>query len=470
MSAKPTYEELEQRVRELEQNVADHEKAETFLKANQHVLRTAIENLPFDFFAIDQNGRYFLQNSVCVARWGNLIGLRPREAPLDDAVTNTWRVNNRRAFSGEIVRDEVVYSHDGENRCYYNIISPIHDGQRIIGVLGINLDITDQKKMERELQESRQRYQALVETTSDWIWEVDEELIYTYCSPKVMEILGYVPEQVLGKQPFDFMPEGEADRVAGLLRDIIKKREAFAGLENVNRHKAGYDVVLETGGVPLFDEEGKFCGYRGIDRDITKRKKAESNLEKLNAELERRIAERTNALLETNRQLQEEIDERKLVEAELKIKTRDLEELNLALKVLLKKRDEDKSELEEKIVGNMKELILPYLQKIKGANLEKRAKTYLEIVEANLDAIISPFVRNLSSRFIKLTPTEIQVANLIKLGKTSKEIGALNNLSFKTIEFHRDNIRTKLGIKNKKINLRTHLLSLDYQPSFSTEP
>ena len=470
MSAKPTYEELEQRVRELEQNVADHEKAETSLKANQHVLRTAIENLPFDFFAIDDTGRYFLQNSVCVERWGNLIGLQPREAPLDDGVINTWRVNNRRAFSGEIVRDEVEYSHGGENRCYYNIISPIHDGQRIIGVLGINLDITDQKKMERELQESRQRYQALVETTSDWIWEVDEELIYTYCSPKVMEILGYLPEQVLGKKPFDFMSEGEADRVAGLLRNIIKKREAFAGLENVNRHKAGYDVVLETSGVPLFDEEGKFYGYRGIDRDITKRKQAESNLEKLNAELERHIAERTNALVETNRQLQEEIDERKLVEAELKVKTRDLEELNSALKVLLKKRDEDKSELEEKIVGNMKELILPYLQKIKDAHLGKREKTYLEIMEANLDAIISPFVRNLSSKFIRLTPSEIQVANLIKLGKTSKEIGALNNLSFKTIEFHRDNIRTKLGIKNKKINLRTHLLSLDYRSSFSTEP
>ncbi|MBW2442480.1 MAG: PAS domain S-box protein [Deltaproteobacteria bacterium] len=470
MSAKPTYEELEQRVRELEQNVADHEKAETSLKANQHVLRTAIENLPFDFFAIDGNGRYFLQNSVCVARWGNLIGLRPREAPLDDGVINTWRVNNRRAFSGEIVRDEVEYSHGGENRCYYNIISPIHDGQRIIGVLGINLDITDQKKMERELQESRQRYQALVETTSDWIWEVDEELIYTYCSPKVMEILGYLPEQVLGKQPFDFMPEGEADRVAGLLRNVIKKREAFAGLENVNRHKAGHDIVLETSGVPVFDEGGKFCGYRGIDRDITKRKRAESNLEKLNAELERRIEERTVVLLETNRQLQAEIDERNLVEDELKVKTKDLEELNSALKVLLKKRDEDKLELEEKIVGNMKELILPYLQKIKDANLGKREKTYLEIVEANLDAIISPFVRYLSSRFIKLTPTEIQVANLIKLGKTSKEIGTLNNLSFKTIEFHRDNIRAKLGIKNKKINLRTHLLSLDYQPSFSTEP
>ncbi len=470
MSAKPTYEELEQRVRELEQNVAEHKKVETSLKASQQVLRTAIENLPFDFFAIDENGRYFLQNSVCVKRWGKLIGLQPREAPLDETVISTWMDNNRRAFSGEIVRDEVEYSHDGENRYYYNIISPIHDGQQIIGVLGINLDITDQKKMERELQESRQRYQALVETTSDWIWEVDEKLAYTYCSPKVMDILGYLPEQVLGKQPFDFMPEDEADHVAGLLRDIIKKREAFAGLENVNRHKAGYDVVLETGGVPLFDEEGKFYGYRGIDRDITKRKQAESNLEKLNAELERRIEERTVVLLETNRQLQAEIDERNQVEAELKVKTGELEELNSALKVLLKKRDEDKLELEEKIVANVKELILPYLQKIKGANLEKRAKTYLEIVEANLDAIISPFVRNLSSKFIGLTPSEIQVANLIKLGKTSKEIGSLNNLSFKTIEFHRDNIRAKLGIKNKKVNLRTHLLSLDYRSTPSTEP
>jgi PAS domain S-box-containing protein len=468
MGAKPTYEELEQRVRELEQNVAEHKKIETSLKANQNVLRTAIESLPFDFFAIDETGRYFLQNSVCIESWGNLIGLSPRETQFDEAITAKWIDNNRRAWSGEVVREEVEYTLD-KQKTFYNIISPIKDDRRIIGILGINLDITDQKKMELALQESRQRYQALVEATSDWIWEVDENTTYTYCSPKVMEILGYLHEQVLGKRPFDFMPEGEAERVAGLFRDIINKREAFAGLENVNRHKAGHDVVLETSGVPIFDDEGIFRGFRGIDRDITKRKQAESNLEKLNAELERRIAERTNALMEVNRQLQEEIDERKLVEAELTEKTKDLEELNSALTVLLKKRDEDKSELEEKIVGNIKELILPYLQKIKGASLEKREKTYLDIAEANLGSIISPFVRHLSSKFIRLTPSEIQVANLIKLGKTSKEIGALNNLSFKTIEFHRDNIRAKLGIKNKKVNLRTHLLSLDYQHSPTDE-
>ena len=469
MTVKPTYEALKQRVKELEQRISEVTKTEAALSENPIVLRAAIENLPFDFFALDKDGRYFLQNSVCIGHWGNLIGLRPQDIQVDETVMNTWIGNNRRALSGEIVKDEVEYVHDGQKRHYHNIISPIKAGERIIGILGMNLDITDQKKLELALRISRQRYQELVETTSDWIWEVDENGTYTYCSPKVKDILGYSIEQVIGKTPFDFMPEEEAKRVAGLYRDIIRKREAFAGLENINRHKAGHEVTLETSGVPLFDDNGKFIGFRGIDRDITKRKRAESSLEKLNEELEKRIEKRTVELMETNRQLEKEIEERNQVEEELRVRTRDLENLNTALKVLLKKRNEDKFELEEKIAGNVKELISPSLEKIKRENLGKRERTFLEIVEANLDAIISPFERTLSSKFIKLTPSEIQVANLIKLGKTSKEIAALSNLSFKTIEFHRDNIRTKLGLKNKKINLRTHLLSLDYQPSPATE-
>ncbi|MEE4264193.1 MAG: PAS domain S-box protein [Desulfobacteraceae bacterium] len=469
ITAKPTYETLEQRVSELEQRVSECQQAEAFLRESQNVLRAAIENLPFDFFAIDENGRYFLQNSVCIGHWGNLIGLRPQDIQIDETVMNTWSRNNRRALSGEIVKDEVEYIQNGQMRNYYNIISPIYDGQRIIGILGINLDITDQKRLELALRRSRQRYQELVETTSDWIWEVDENATYTYCSPKVKDILGYSPEQVLGKKPFEFMPRREAKQVSSLFQEIISRRRAFAGLENVNCHKAGHEVVLETSGVPLFDDNGKFIGFRGIDRDITKRKRAESSLEHLNEELEKRIEKRTIELMETNRQLENEIQERNQVEEELRVRTRDLEELNTALKVLLKKRNEDKFELEEKIAGNVKELISPYLEKLKRENLGKREKTFLEIVEANLDAIISPFERTLSSKFLKLTPSEIQVANLIKLGKTSKEIAALSNLSFKTIEFHRDNIRTKLGLKNKKVNLRTHLLSLDYHPSPATE-
>ena len=114
----------------------------------------------------------------------------------------------------------------------------------------------------------------------------------------------------------------------GYSRRLLAGARRLPDLENVNRHKAGHEVVLETSGVPLFDDNGKFIGFRGIDRDITKRKRAESALENLNEELERRIEERTVALMETNRQLQKEIEERNQVEAELRVKTRDLEELN----------------------------------------------------------------------------------------------------------------------------------------------
>ena len=121
--------------------------------------------------------------------------------------------------------------------------------------------------------------------------------------------------------------------------------------------------------------------------------------------------------------------------------------------------DEDKQVLEEKVLFNIRQLIEPCLEKLKKSRLTDRQITLLGILESNLNDIVSPFARSLSGSFMKLTPTEIQVANLVRQGKSTKEIADLLNLSRKTIEFHRENIRAKIGIKNKKINLRTYLLS-----------
>ena len=145
---------------------------------------------------------------------------------------------------------------------------------------------------------------------------------------------------------------------------------------------------------------------------------------------------------------------------ELEEKAEKLEEVNTALKVLLKRLDEDKKAVEEKVLFNMRQLIEPNLAKLKNGRLTERQKNLLEILESNLKEIVSPFANRLSNSFMRLTPTEIRIANFIRQGKTSKEIADMLNLSAKTIEFHRDNIRTKIGIKNKKINLRTYLLSL----------
>ncbi len=109
---------------------------------------------------------------------------------------------------------------------------------------------------------------------------------------------------------------------------------------------------------------------------------------------------------------------------------------------------------------NIKELVLPYIEKLKKRNIDKELKAYLGILESNLKEIISPFALRLSSKYLNLTSAELEIASLVKHGKSTKEIASLSNLAEKTIETHRVNIRKKLGLTNKKVNLRTFLLSI----------
>ena len=130
----------------------------------------------------------------------------------------------------------------------------------------------------KELRKKEAHFRLLVEATSDWIWEVSAEGVYTYSSPQVESILGYTPEYVIGKTPFDMMPPSEAERIEAVFRNLTEKNEPIVELENFAFHKDGRMVVLETSGVPFFDQNGKLEGYRGIDRDITSRKRAETAL------------------------------------------------------------------------------------------------------------------------------------------------------------------------------------------------
>lgn len=139
--------------------------------------------------------------------------------------------------------------------------------------------VTERSKAQQPVVQSEQHYRDLIENTSDWIWEVDEEIRYVYASPKVTELLGYRPEEVLGKTPFDFMPRDEAARIREGMKELLLHPQPFQALENVNLHKDGSLRVLETSGVPIFDAKGRFAGLRGIDRDITERKKVERALQ-----------------------------------------------------------------------------------------------------------------------------------------------------------------------------------------------
>jgi DNA-binding CsgD family transcriptional regulator len=136
---------------------------------------------------------------------------------------------------------------------------------------------------------------------------------------------------------------------------------------------------------------------------------------------------------------------------ELTIKSVNLEEINVALKVLLNQM---------KVVANVQELVFPYLERLRNSKLDARQDECLSVIETNLNNIIAPFMQNLSIASSNLTHTEMKVANLIKDGKTTKEIADLLNLSPSTVDFHRNNIRSKLGLKNKEESLKAHLLSM----------
>ena len=173
-----------------------------------------------------------------------------------------------RLGSGEIFVSRSFVVRDGNGAYLYS--------------LHIMEDVTERTRIEQQLMQSEQRFRNLVETSSDWIWEVDADGFYVYVSPKLRELLGFEPVEVLGRMPFDLMPPEEAKRVKAEFEAIQAGRKPFAGLENVNLHKDGHEVVLETSGVPVFDRKGDFHGYRGIDRDITRRKRDERGLKKLN--------------------------------------------------------------------------------------------------------------------------------------------------------------------------------------------
>ncbi|MDD5117947.1 MAG: PAS domain S-box protein [Sulfuricurvum sp.] len=144
--------------------------------------------------------------------------------------------------------------------------------------LHILKDVTEQRKIEQALRESEGKFRALVESTSDWIWEINAKGLYTYISPRVEELLGYTPEEVLGKSPFDFMTPEEVERIGDEFQKIIADCAPLNTLQNVNRCKDGTLKILETSGLPFFNEQGDFLGYRGIDRDVTARIHAEEHL------------------------------------------------------------------------------------------------------------------------------------------------------------------------------------------------
>jgi PAS domain S-box-containing protein len=267
-------------------------------------------------------------------------------------------------------------------------------------------------------------FTLFLEKASDFMNITDRKGNIIYANKSMIEALGYTEAELYGMHITNLLHEDYRGKVLeDKLRELMQNG-SFA-LEAVWIGKNGGQFYGESKVVAIFDEKGKYLGANNVFRDLTKRKEIEDRLRKR--------------------------------EEELNAKTKSLEEVNIALKVLLKHTENDKKEIEGRIIFNIREMILPYVGKLKKTNLDPEQRSHLQNIENNLTEILSPFKRKLAAMNLSLTPKEIQIAGYVRDGRTSKEIAEILNLSYKAIEYHRNSIRRKLGVKNNKINLQSFL-------------
>ena len=342
----------------------------------------------------------------------------------------------KESFDSPLQRfDSRIVTKGGEERWITHACWPVYNGQgEFVGRRGTVRDISYQKGIEERLIRSEERLLLALDASSDGVWDRNLVTGEVYHGENWHRVLGYSDEEA--KRMFlsweELIHTDDRHKALAKVDEHLKGNTSRYEAEFRMRNKAGeWQWILSRGRVVDWDDAGRPVRFVGTHTDITDRKNFEIELSNARDELEQRVASRT----------------------------KELEETNIALTVLLKKRIDDKRELEHHITANVRTLVEPYLAKLGKGRLTAEQKVLVDILESNLDGIISPFTSTLSSKFVKLTPAEIQVANLVKQGKRTKDIAELLNLSPGTINIHRKNIRKKLGLTNQGGNLQSVLSS-----------
>ena len=545
MAKKPTYQELEQRINELEEEVRTLKFSDNAMEKSERIFRSVFDSIPASIVLVDIEGRIIDISPYHLSHIGD--GKATAEEYVDKNILTHPSVKEaglskayRKLLQGVPIDEKEVYytAITSETPAYYNINAvPLLKNDEIIGAIILHEDISSRKRLEEQ-------WLLFMESATDSFMLVDPDLnVVEINNVGVALYPSYASkENIIGSNISEVVPTLRKSGMYDAFMKVLETGKPFSAENvpaptamgkdrylNIKVFKVGSGLGIITTDITenkrleeqwlLFTESAtdSFTLYDsdlnvleinkvGVDlypRHVLKENIIGSNLLEAVPDLKKTgVYDAFMKVLETGEPhwqdnviaptamgkdrylnikafkvgrglgiITTDMTDRKLMFDELrrhqdhleelvKERTANLEETNTALKVLLKKRDEDKTELEERMLANVRELVMPYLDKLKVNRPNDRQMVLLEILESNLKDVVSPFVRKLSPKHLKLTPTEIQMANLIKQGKTTKDIAALMNLAESTIDFHRDNIRKKVGIKNKKVNLRTYLLSL----------
>lgn len=299
--------------------------------------------------------------------------------------------------------------------------------QNLFGVVGSSIWLKDQQTAEVVCHQAAGFQSTLVkgwrlapgEGIAGWVSSYGERVILPDTRKDTRHFGAVADKMKIELRSLISVPMRVKGTVIGALQ-VVDKR--------VNRFDASHADLLEA----LADASATAIEnaqlFERANREIAERKRAEKRLKKSQAALkEKRIA---------------------------------LEEVNTALNVLLKNREEEQAHMEDVIVANVKDLVLPFVEKLSRSQLDEKQTVYVDIIQANIATIVSPFLRQIPMKFFDLTPTEIQIADLVRKDKTTKEIAQILNASEKTIEAHRNRLRKKLGLTNQPIQLRDYLMTL----------
>ena len=412
-------------------NITDRKRAEDALRESEAILNMASRMARFGGWSTHPDRQEVV--------WSEQVALIHEKQPgysptVEEAIQNytpEWRDKIAEVFQ-KCIREGTPYDEEmeiitaGGHRLWVRTTGEaVRDNTgKIVRVQGSFQDITERKQAEDALKDSQMQIKAMADSSFEAIF-LSEKGICLDQNPAAEKMFGYTKAENVGKNPIsNFVPE-DHERVNNFVMSGYEKPYIVTAIR-----KDGTTFPCEI--------QARQTTYHGRSvriascRDITDRIKAQKIIQKEKTDLKKEILKRTV----------------------------DLKETNTALNVLLKKRERDKTDVEEKVIFNVKVMIEPYLKKLKKSMLNDKQMIYLNILESNVKEIISPFGQTLSSRLISLTPTELKVANLVKQGKTTKQIAVLSNVSPETISCHRKNIRKKLNLTEKKTNLRTSLSSL----------
>jgi PAS domain S-box-containing protein len=467
-------EELIQANESLQQEIEVRRRTEEELRSSEEKYRLLVENANEGIFVAQEGVLKFVnpmiskisgytQEELKARPFDHLIHPDDRDAVLD---------RHRRRMEGEalpeVYRFRVLNKSGGIRWIEVNAVPIPWEGR--VAALTFLADITERKRAEQAIQDSEAILRGLAENLPGAVYQFyahdNGEMGLHYVSERTLDLLG------LDSRPDDFFERFTAcvepeDR-EGFLSSIRTAVNAESKWEHEVRFKTPSGEDRYVRGMSRPRRVGSELVFDGVLLDVTDRRKVEEELLRHRERLEEMVMARTSELTDTLGKLTQEIEVRKRTEAtlrfremELQNRGSELEEMNAALKVLLRQREEDKASTEMNIIANMKTFILPYIEKLEAMGLEENRMRTVSMIKSHLNEITSPFTRRISSEYLGFTPAEIQVASMIRDGKCSKEIAKLLNISLNTVHTYRFNIRRKAGLKNNKVNLRSYLQTLE---------